>query len=244
MSNLVKGEKILKLFGFKKNLKKNLKKTDSEEEVSNLAKGEKILKLFGFNFFFSMLKLFILCICIMCILSYTPTHQCILSYTPTHQPSHFKDKHSKSPTIQVGCDNHYKCTNCDRWVSGKSRWTKICHIYLIRFLLTWVGVGLGLTLAQWCIAPPLSIVPQPPMRFLLTWVGFGDDSGSIVLQPPMRFISKPWLISEDWCMVLVFDKKTPQNAFNNTTSERMVGNCILLCLSLLQFKHFLIKFFS
>ena len=159
-----------------------------EEVVSNLAKGEKILKLFGFNFFFSMLKLFILCICIMCILSYTPTHQCILSYTPTHQPSHFKDKHSKSPTIQVGCDNHYKCTNCDCWVSGKSRWTKICHIYLIRFLLTWVGVGLGLTLAQWCIAPPLRIVPQTPMRFLVTWVGFGDDSGSIVLQPPMRFI--------------------------------------------------------
>ena len=32
------------------------------------------------------------------------------------------------------------------------------------------------------------------------------------------------LILEDWCMVLVFDKKTPENAFNNTTSKRMVGN--------------------
>ena len=89
--------------------------------------------------------------------------------------------------FQVGCDYHYQCSNCHRWVPGKSRWTKICHIYLIRFLLTWVEVGLGLTLAQWCKAPPLSIVPQTPMRLLLTWVGFGDDSGSIVLQPPMRF---------------------------------------------------------
>merc|ERR1712192_165080 len=28
---------------------------------------------------------------------------------------------------------------------------------------------------------------------------------------------------EDWCMVLVFDRKTPDAAFNETKSERVVG---------------------
>ena len=36
------------------------------------------------------------------------------------------------------------------------------------------------------------------------------------------------LILEDWCMVLVFDKKTPENAFNNTKSNRVVGEQIFL----------------
>ena len=38
------------------------------------------------------------------------------------------------------------------------------------------------------------------------------------------------LILEDWCMVLVFDKKTPENAFNNTKSNRVVGEQIFLAL--------------
>ena len=29
---------------------------------------------------------------------------------------------------------------------------------------------------------------------------------------------------EDWCMVLVFDKKTPESAFNNTKSSKVVGD--------------------
>ena len=28
---------------------------------------------------------------------------------------------------------------------------------------------------------------------------------------------------EDWCLVLVFDKKTPENAYNNTQFERVVS---------------------
>ena len=39
------------------------------------------------------------------------------------------------------------------------------------------------------------------------------------------------LILEDWCMVLVFDKKTPENAFNNIKSNsRVVGEQIFLAL--------------
>ena len=44
-------------------------------------------------------------------------------------------------------------------------------------------------------------------------------------------ISKSWLILEDWCMVLVFDKKTPENAFNRTKSNRVVGYNIYLLVN-------------